>query len=294
MKDHIARTTALDHRIRGVACEATDLVRIACARHSTSITASVALGRALIGGALLAALSKDDDERYGLRFDGGGPLGRIVVEADPNGAVRGKISNPEIEVPPKNGRVDVATGIGIDGFLTVIRDHGLKQPFTGTVALQTGAIAEDLAYYLSHSEQVPSAVGIGVTVNESGRIESAGGFLIQALPPPDESLAEQISKRLETLPPIASFLQNGQRPAQLLDQIFAGLEPELLEEREVFWRCLCARDKMAGALLALGRDELSDLILDEGRAEVVCDYCLRAQEFSRKELSEILARATGA
>ena len=219
--DYLVRIITRSGNFRALACVTTGLVSEACRRHGTRPTASAALGRALTGGALFGALLKTG-QRVGLRFEGNGPLKKIIVEAESNGAVCGYVGEPEAELPDRDGKLDVAGALGRAGFLTVTKDLGLKAPYRGMVQLQSSEIGDDLAYYLTSSEQIPSAVGLGVLVTPDGSIAAAGGFLIQALPPQDESTVDLLMERIAQLPRLSHLLAEGTNPEGLLERLFAG------------------------------------------------------------------------
>ena len=213
MQDHLVRVVSHDGLLRGVAASTTGLVKQVCEQQQTDLTASVALGRLLTGGALLGCLLKGR-QRLALIVEGNGPLGKLSVEADAHGRVRGKIANPVAGLPPKDDRFDVAGAIGKAGFLHVWKDLGLKEPYQSMVQLQTSEIAEDLAWYLSSSEQVPSSLGLGVELDRSGQIAAAGGFLVQSLPPGNAEQIERLIERLQKLPPTTSMLRQGDDSAR--------------------------------------------------------------------------------
>ena len=269
--------------VLGLACVTTDLVNEACRLHSTSTTASAALGRALTGGALMASLLKDG-QRLALKFEADGPLKKIIVEADSSGAVRGFVGVPDVDVPLKEGKLDVPGALGRNGFLTVIKDIGLKELYNGIVQLRTGAIAEDIAFYFTESEQIPSAVGFGVFVEPIGDISAAGGFLIQTLPPSDESVVDKLVTRLEGMPPVTQNLRSGKTPEDMLEIIFEGIPYHILEKRELFLKCTCSRERIERVLISLGKKDIADMIAAQGEAEVDCEFCRTRYHFNRAEL----------
>ena len=269
--------------VRALCCISTGLAREGCRRHGTMPTASVALGRALTGGALMGALLKTG-QRVALRFEGNGPLGKILVEAQSNGAVCGYLANPEVDRRTADGQFDVAGAVGNAGLLTVTKDIGLKDPYQGTVILYTSEIGADLAYYLTDSEQTPSAVGLGVYLDNDGDVAAAGGFLIQAMPPQDDSTVEMLMGRIQSLPPLADLFRSGTTPEELLDTLFADLPYTILEKRELAFQCTCSRAKVEKALVSLGNDELVRLANEQNKAEVTCDFCRERYTFSSDEL----------
>jgi molecular chaperone Hsp33 len=241
---------------------------------------SIALGRAISGAALLGSTLKQG-QRLALKFEGNGPMRKLIAEADWDGALRGTVAVPQTEAD------SVPAALGKAGFLTVTRDLGLKEPYSGMVQLYTSEIAEDLAYYLTDSEQIPSAVGLGVSLAPDGQVAVAGGFLIQSLPPSDEAAVEQVMARLEQLPPLTSLLKEGKSPAELLELLLEGLEYTPLESTELSFRCGCTRDKVERALLSLGQAELRRLIDEQGQAQVSCEFCKQQYRFEREELEAL-------
>lgn len=284
--DYLVRIISRSGTVRALACVTTGLVADACHRHGTFPTASAALGRALTGGALFGALLKTG-QRIALAFEGNGPLRKILVEADANGAVRGCVGNPEVVLVRDDGKLDVGRALGHAGLLTVTKDLGLKEPYRGTVTLYTSEIAEDLAYYLTESEQIPSAVGLGVFVEADGSVGVAGGFLVQALPPHDEAVIEQLMSRIETMPAVSEQLRGGATPEKMLEYLFAGIPYDTLEKRALAFVCSCSRERLERVLLSLGKDELAAMIADRGEAEVTCELCGERYHFSREELQRL-------
>ena len=208
MDDYLVRIITEEKNILGLACITTNLVNDARKRHGTFPTATAALGRALTGGELLGALL-EPDQRVALKFTGNGPLKKIIVEAEGDGTVRGYVEVPQVDLPPRNGKFDVGGALGREGFLTVTKDLRLKEPYNGVVKLYTGEIASDIAFYLTESEQIPSAVGLGVFVETDGSVTASGGFLVQSLPPADEALIDSLAGRIENMPPITRQLKDG-------------------------------------------------------------------------------------
>jgi len=287
VSDYLVRIVTKSGSFRALACVSTDLVREVCRRHQTWPTASAALGRALTGGALMGALLKTG-QRVALRFEGNGPLKKILVEAESNGAVRGAVGEPATDLPLRDGKLDVAGALGKAGFLTVTKDLRMKEPYHGMVQLYTSEIAEDLAYYLTESEQVPSAVGLGTYVEPDGNVAAAGGFLIQALPPQDNAAIDQLMGRIAELPPLSELLRRGETPELLLERLFAGISYDTLEKRVVAFACSCSREKIERVLISLGRDELTSMLETQGEAEVTCEFCRERYHYDRADLERLL------
>jgi molecular chaperone Hsp33 len=288
ISDYLVRIISKDGSARALACVTTGLVTDACRRHGTLPTASAALGRALTGGALMGALLKTG-QRVALRFEGNGPLRKILVEADANGAVRGYAGDPQVNLLRDDGSLDVAAALGHAGLLTVSKDLGLKEPYTGTVLLYTSEIAEDLAYYLTDSEQIPSAVGLGVYVETDGAIAAAGGFLVQSMPPHDDALIDRLMERIGTMPPVSELLRGGMQPEGMLAYLFDGIPYDTLEKRALAFVCSCSRERIERVLVSLGSADLADLIAQQGETTVTCELCRQDYHFTRHALEQILA-----
>jgi molecular chaperone Hsp33 len=288
LKDYLVRIITKSENVRALACVTTGLVNEAVRRHGTYPTASAALGRALSGAALMGALLKIG-QRVALKFEGNGPLRKIIVEADSNGAVRGYVRVPEVYMVTGAGKLDVGGALGRAGFLTVTKDLGLKEPYKGMVQLYTGEIAEDIAYYLTESEQIPSAVGLGVFVETDNRVSASGGFLIQSLPPADDEVIDKLMGRIDKMPPVSRLLLDGKTPEQLLETLFEGIPFMTLEKRELAFRCTCSREKIERVLISMGSRELADIIRRDGGTEVTCEFCREVYPFNRAEL-ELLAK----
>jgi molecular chaperone Hsp33 len=286
VSDYLVRVLAKDANIRALACVTTELVADASRRHGTLPTASAALGRALTGAALFGALLKTG-QRVALKFEGNGPLGKILTEADSNGVVRGGVGNPEVNLIRADGKLDVAGALGRVGLLTVTRDLGLKEPYRGTVPLYTGEIAEDLAWYMTESEQIPSAVGLGVFVDPDGSIAASGGFLIQSMPPQDDLLIDRLMARIEGMPPVTDFIRRGTTPEGLMEYLFDGIPFTVLEKRVLAFVCSCSRERIERVLLSLGRKDLGELIARQGGTSVTCEFCREEYRFSREELERL-------
>ena len=287
MKNYLVRVISDTLNVLGLACVTTDLVNEACRLHGTSATASAALGRALTGGALMAALLKDG-QRLALKFEADGPLKKIIVEAECTGTVRGFVGVPDVDVPLKEGKLDVKAALGRNGFLTVIKDIGRKEPYSGIIQLRTGGIAEDIAFYFAESEQIPSAVGLGVFVEPHGDITAAGGYLIQTLPPSDEAMVDKLVTRLEGMLSVTQLLRSGKSPEDMLEIIFEGITYHIIEKREIVLTCTCSRERIERVLISLGSKDIAAMIEEQGEAEVTCEFCRTRHHFNRDELEQLL------
>lgn len=286
--DHLVRIITKTGNVRGLACLTTGLVEDICKRHGTLPTASAALGRALTAGTLMGALLKTG-QRVALRFEGNGPLKKIVVEADSNGSVRGYVGDPEVNLKKPDGSLDVPGALGRAGFLTVAKDLGMREPYSGTVQLYTSQIAQDLALYLVESEQIPSAVGLAEFVEPTGEVAVAGGFLIQAVPPVDPDVIEELMARIEQLPQLSQLLREGKTPEEILELLFAGIPYDILEKRELGFACSCSRERIERVLISMGRKELVSLHEEQHGAEVTCEFCGERYSFNEADLVGLIA-----
>ncbi len=286
MGDQVIRALNRSGGIRVLACSIARLAREICDLQQTGPTVSVALGRALAGGTLMGALLKPG-QRVGLKFEGNGPMGKLIAEADSDGAVRGCVGNPAAEAEPVNGAWNVPGIIGRAGFLTVSKDLGIGgEPYRGMVQLTTSQIGDDLAYYLTDSEQVPSAVGLGASLDGNGQISGCAGFLVQALPKADPAEIDGILERIGTLDPLTELVRRG-GVHTVLEALFGETPHVILETREPFFRCGCNREKVERALVSLGGHELRDMREKEHGAEVTCEFCRQAYRFDSDELDQL-------
>jgi molecular chaperone Hsp33 len=287
MNDYLIRTISEKANVIGLACITSGLVEEAARLHETSPTVSAALGRALTGGLLLGCMIKEG-QRVGLKFEGNGPLKKIVVEADSKGCVRGLVESPSADAPPRKGKLDVSGVVGREGFLTVLKDIGLKEPYQGIVKLRTGEIAEDIAFYLSESEQIPSAVGLGVFVEPDGKVSAAGGFMIQSLPPSEGPVLDQLEKNIGKMPSVTEMIRRGKLPEDMLAGIFAGIDYRVIEKRGLSYCCTCNRDRIERILISLGCDELNKLKSEREEIQVTCEFCRTRYSFNRGEIQNLL------
>ena len=291
MADQIVRALCLSGGIRVLACNAGLLAREICLLQQASATASIALSRGLAGGALMGALLKDG-QRTALKFEGNGPLRKMIIEADSDGAVRGCAGNPAADLEAVNGKWNVAGLIGRAGFLTVSKDLGTGgQPYQGVVQLVSSEIGEDLAYYLTDSEQTPSAVGVSAALADDGRIAVCGGFLVQALPKADGGEIEKIMARIAELPSLSGLLEEGGAEG-VIRALFGDIPYTILESHEIFFRCGCGQEKVERALLTLGSLELQDMRSKDSGAEVTCEFCRKAYHLGADELDSLIKLAS--
>jgi molecular chaperone Hsp33 len=293
MNDYLVRIIATAGNVRGLACVTGSLVDEVCKRHGTMPTASAALGRALTAGTLMGAMLKTG-QRLALRFEGNGPLKKILVEADSDGSVRGYVGDPQVHLLRQDGGLDVAQALGRAGFLTVAKDLGLKEPYRSTVQLYSSEIAEDLALYMVESEQIPSAVGLAEFIELDGTVSAAGGFLIQAVPPVDPAVVDELMSRIEQLPPLSELLKSGKTPEDILGLLFAEIPFVTLEKRALGFACSCSRERIERVLLSMGKQELVSLKEEQKGADVTCEFCGEHYLFDEADLDSFLAETAAA
>ncbi len=266
--------------------DSTDIVRKAEKLHTTSATCSAALGRLLTGASMMGAMLKDERDTVTLRMDGHGPAGLVIACTDGTGNVKGCIDHPLVELPPRaDGHLDVGGAVGCDGTLTVIRDNRLqKEPTVGQVPLVSGEVAEDLTSYYAYSEQIPTVCALGVLVDTDLSILCAGGYLVQLLPGASEADISRLEANIAAMPSVTELLRAGKTPRDIMELALAGFEPELIESREVAYRCDCSRERTKDMLLSLGRRELEKLRDEDPACEVVCHFCHSRYSFDLNEL----------
>ncbi len=287
MKDYIVRATAGGGQIRAFAAYTKEVVETARKAHNTSPVITAALGRLLSAAAMMGVTLKGEDDLLTLKINGSGPAKGLVVTADPKGNVKGYALVPDVILPPNAaGKLDVSGALGI-GILSVIKDMGLKDPYVGQVELKTGEIAEDLTYYFAASEQVPSAVGLGVLMNKDNTVRQAGGFIVQLMPYAQEELIAALEKKLSGMPSVTMLLDEGKTPEDLIEYLLGDLEPEILQTYPTAFSCNCEKKRVEKALIAVGKQELDEMI-DEGKPiEVKCQFCGKAYSFTKEELQDI-------
>ena len=289
--DYMIRATAGNAQIRAFAVTSRDLVEYAREAHDLSPVAAAALGRTMSAALMMAEMLKGPQDLLTVKIDGDGPLGGILVTADNLGGVKGYVENPKADLPNKsNGHLDVGGAVG-RGTLTVIRDMGMKDPYVGQTAIQTGEIAEDITYYYAASEQIPSSVGLGVLVNRrEKKILQAGGFIVQLMPFAEEESISRLEKNLQGIKSVTEMLSAGDTPEQMLEKVLAGLEPVVTEKNPVAFCCNCGKERYERALVLLGRDEVQKMVEDGAPVEIQCQFCGKKYSFSPEELKTVLSK----
>ena len=290
MKDYIVRATAANAQIRAFAASTTELVEEARTRHNTSPVATAALGRLLTAGAMMGSMMKNPTDVLTLQVQCGGPIGGMTVTADSKGEVKGYVHNPDVMLPPKNGKLDVGGALG-PGFLNVIKDMGLKEPYSGQTILQTGEIAEDLTYYFATSEQVPSSVGLGVLMEKDNTVKCAGGFILQLMPFAEEEVIEKLEKNIGKLPSVTTMLEDGNRPEDIICRVLDGMDVEIMDKVPTMFDCNCSKERVEKAIVSIGKEEIQSMI-DEGEPiEVNCHFCNSHYIFTVDDLEHIIQRS---
>ena len=290
MNDYIIRATAANDQIRAFAAVTTQMVETAREHHNTSPVATAALGRLLTAGAMMGAMMKGEKDVLTLQIKAGGPLQGITVTADSQGNVKGYVGNPDVCIPANSkGKLDVAGAVG-PGFLNVIKDMGLKEPYSGQVMLQTCEIAEDLTYYFATSEQVPSAVGLGVLMNKNNTVRQAGGFIVQLMPFAEEEVISRLEQNVQKINSVTNLLEEGHTPESLLEKVLEGFDMQINEKTETRFHCNCTRERVEKALISIGRKELNEMIQEGKPIEMNCHFCNTNYTFTVEELKEILRK----
>ena len=287
MKDYLVKALGYNGQVRAYAVSTTETVAEAQKRHYTWPTASAALGRAMTAGVMMGAMLKGE-EKLTIKVEGGGPIGTILVDSNAKGEVRGYVTNPQTHFDlNEHGKLDVRRAVGTDGMLTVVKDIGLKDYFTGQTPIVSGELGDDFTYYFVTSEQVPSSVGVGVLVNPDNTIKAAGGFILQLMPGTEEETITAIEERLQTITPISKMIESGMTPEDILAELLGKDNVQILETMPVSFRCQCSRERIENALISLGSKEIRNIIEEEGKAEANCHFCNEKYQFSKEELEQL-------
>ncbi|MBE3568581.1 MAG: Hsp33 family molecular chaperone HslO [Bacillales bacterium] len=291
MSDYLIKALAFDGKVRAYAANTTNTVGEAQRRHYTWPTASAALGRTMTAGVMMGSMMKGN-AKVTIKVDGGGPIGIILVDSDAKGNVRGYVTNPQTHFDlNEHGKLDVRRSVGTSGTLTVVKDLGLRENFSGQVPIVSGELGEDFTYYFASSEQIPSSVGVGVLVNPDNSILAAGGFIIQLMPSTDDETIDRIEERLKTIPPISKLIQKGLTPEEILFEILGEDQVKILDKVPVQFKCNCSKDRFATAMIGLGKEEIQDMIDEDGQAEAQCHFCNAKYVFTKEELEALKQEA---
>jgi molecular chaperone Hsp33 len=285
---YILRGTSKNHGIRIFAADTTSMVEEARRLHNTSPVASAALGRALTASSIMGIMMKGDNDKLTLSINGKGPLGTIVCVADSKGTVKGYVSNPLVDIPSRaDGKLDVGSAVGINGLVTIIKDMGMKEPYTGQYPLVNGEIAEDLTAYYAYSEQQPSAIALGVLVDVDYSIKAAGGFIVQLMPDAEEKDIDILEKNLSQITSVSHLIDDGKTPEDLINLVLKDLEPIIYEKIPVQYKCDCSRERIEKALISIGKKDLDEIINEDKLAEVSCHFCNTVYHFNEAELIDL-------
>lgn len=286
------RATAAEGQIRAFAVTSKELVEEARKRHNTSPIVTAALGRLMSGAVMMGSMMKGEKDLLTIRVNGDGPMRGMTVTADAAGNVKGYPFVPDVVLPANAlGKLDVAGAIGA-GNMSVIKDMGLKEPYIGQTALQTGEIAEDLTYYFATSEQIPSSVGLGVLMNKDNTVRQAGGFIVQLMPFAEEETIEQLEQNLSRISSVTSMLEEGKTPEGILEVLFEGMDLEIVDMMPASFYCNCSKERVEKAIISVGKKEITEMIRDEKPIEVNCHFCNTAYTFTPQELQELLKKCT--
>ncbi|EOO05913.1 chaperonin [Bacillus cereus str. Schrouff] len=288
MKDYLVKALAFDGEVRAYSVRTTNTVSEAQRRHDTWRTASAALGRSLTAGTMMGAMLKGD-QKLTIKVEGNGPIGPILVDAHANGDVRGYVTNPHVDFEgTEQGKLRVYQAVGTEGFVTVIKDIGMREPFIGQSPIVSGELGEDFTYYFAVSEQTPSSVGVGVLVNGDDSVLAAGGFILQIMPGAQEETISFIEDRLQKIPPVSTLIERGLSPEELLYAVLGEDKVKVLEAMDVQFNCTCSRERIESVLISLGKTELEQIREEEEETEVHCHFCNERYKFSKEDITNLI------
>ena len=291
MEDYIIRATAANSQVRAFACTSKNLVEYARSIHNTSPVVTAALGRLLTAGAMMGSMTKGDKDLLTLKINGDGPMQGLLVTADAKANVKGYAFQPDVKLPPSPlGKLDVGRAVG-KGLLTVIKDMGLKEPYTGQTELVSGEIAEDITYYYATSEQVPSSVALGVLMNRDNTVKVAGGFIIQLLPFAEEEVIAKLEEKISNLKSITTMLDQDMTPEMILEELLGDMGLEILDRIPTQFDCNCSKERVEKAIISIGEKDLQEMIDDNEPIEVNCHFCNKHYMFSVDDLKEFIKRS---
>lgn len=292
MKDYLVKATAFDGSIRAYAVRSTMTVEEARKRQDTWATATAALGRTLTIASMMGAMLKNEDVLT-VKIEGNGPIGPMIVDSNAHGEVRGYVKNPHVDFQlNEHGKLDVARAVGTEGSLSVVKDQGLKEHFTGQVPIVSGEIGEDFTYYFAHSEQVPSAVGAGVLVDSDHTVLAAGGFILQVMPGAKDEIIQQLEENIGKLPELSAMIHEGKTPEDLLATVLDDRSLKILETLPVSFKCKCSKQRIEQAIISLGADEIDQMIKEDKGAEASCHFCQEKYHFTEDDLKELKRHVT--
>lgn len=284
MNDYLVKALAFDGTIRAYAIRSTDTIAEVQRRHSIWPTATAALGRAMTATVMMGAMMKGED-KLTVKVEGNGPIGSMIIDANAHGEVRGYVTNPQTHFElNESGKLDVRRAVGTEGSLTVVKDLGLRDFFTGQVPLVSGEIAEDFTHYFVISEQVPSAVGLGVLVNPDNTVQAAGGFILQVMPGATDETISVLEQKIGAMEPISKMIARGLTPEEILSEILGAENVEILDRMAIKFACNCSKERFGNAIIGLGEKEIQEMIDEDGKAEAHCHFCLETYVYPKSEL----------
>ncbi|MGI5855675.1 MAG: Hsp33 family molecular chaperone HslO [Candidatus Merdivicinus sp.] len=289
----LTRALSADGSVMAMAMDSTDIAARIEAIHHTSAVMTAAVGRLATAASMMGLLLKGAGDSLTLRLDGGGPAGTIIAVSDSCGNVKAYAQNPVVELPLNSkGKLDVAGAVGRSGYLSVIKDLGLKEPYSGQTPIVSGEIAEDITNYYAVSEQTPTVCALGVLVNPDLTVRAAGGFLVQLLPFAGQEVIDVLERNISGIQPVSAMIDQEMTPEEICRLVLAGLDPQITGSCSPTYRCDCSQERVERAVVSLGRDQLRQLIEEDHGTEVCCHFCGKKYPFSEEELREILQRAT--
>ena len=287
MMDYLVKATTYNGMVRAYACVTTETVGEAQRRHDSWATTTAALGRTITVTAMMGAMLKGDDS-ITVKVEGNGPIGPMIADANTRGDVRGYVTNPHVDFDlNEKGKLDVARGVGTGGNISVTKDLGMKDYFTGQVPIVSGEISEDFTYYFANSEQVPSSVGAGVLVNPDHSVLAAGGFIIQVMPGADDALIERLEAEIATFPAISALIREGNTSQQILQRLFGNEEVKMHETLPIAFTCKCSKERIEQAIGGLGNEEIQQMIDEDHGAEATCHFCNEVYQFNQQDLETL-------
>ncbi len=288
MSDYLVRALAFNGNVRAFATRTTETVGEAQRRHNTWPTATAALGRSITAGVMMGAMLKGED-KLTIKIEGNGPIGPLLVDSNAKGEVRGFVTNPQVHFELNNvGKLDVRRAVGTEGAITVVKDLGLRDMFSGQTPIVSGEIAEDFTYYFAVSEQVPSSVGLGVLVNPDNSVLASGGFILQLMPGCDEETITKIETHLSSIEPVSKMIEKGYTPEEILEAVLGEGNVQILNSMPVSFTCQCSKERFGAAIISLGVGEIQEMIDEDGGAEAECHFCLEKYYFDNAELQGII------
>ncbi|MCP1143267.1 Hsp33 family molecular chaperone HslO [Lysinibacillus endophyticus] len=284
MRDYLVRGLGFNGNVRAFAARTTNTVGEAQRRHNTWPTATAALGRSMTASVMMGAMLKGED-KITVKIEGNGPIGPMLIDANAKGEVRGYVTNPQVHFDLNSvGKLDVRRAVGTEGTITVVKDLGMRDMFSGQTPIVSGEIAEDFTYYFAVSEQVPSSVGLGVLVNPDNTVLAAGGFILQLMPGCDEETITEIEQHLSTIEPVSKMIEKGLTPEQILEVVLGKENVQILDSMDVEFKCQCSKERFGAAIISLGAQEIQEMIDEDGQAEAQCHFCLEKYHFDKQEL----------